>query len=288
MWKHQGKLNPHATPHHFTSHSVELPCLATSPSTSTHSRTFYLWDLPAYFSPLPWAHSAPATPVSWLVLKLAKYSCLRAFALALPYSHIAYFSGVCVCVCVCVRAHMGTCMLSRSIVSNSLWPHGLQLSSLLCLWDFPSKNTGVGCHFLLQGIFFRYSKLSPLTSSKSQTPLCKRPSVNNSNPTSDTPIPSADFIFFQSIITTWLMHVYLIIRMRVCEGRAWSPSLKHPQCLAGRRLLLVVLNDGPIKRCGRRWRMSDSLHTQGFSSLEKSSPLTPIIYWRLTICGPLC
>ena len=24
---------------------------------------------------------------------------------------------------------------------------------LLCPWDFPSKNTGVGCHFLLQGIF---------------------------------------------------------------------------------------------------------------------------------------
>ena len=23
---------------------------------------------------------------------------------------------------------------------------------LLCPWDFPSKNTGVGCHFLLQGI----------------------------------------------------------------------------------------------------------------------------------------
>ena len=24
---------------------------------------------------------------------------------------------------------------------------------LLCLWDFPDKSTGVGCHFLLQGIF---------------------------------------------------------------------------------------------------------------------------------------
>ena len=24
---------------------------------------------------------------------------------------------------------------------------------LLCPWDFPGKNTGVGCHFLLQGIF---------------------------------------------------------------------------------------------------------------------------------------
>ena len=27
------------------------------------------------------------------------------------------------------------------------------LPKLLCAWDFPSKNTGVGCHFLLQGIF---------------------------------------------------------------------------------------------------------------------------------------
>ena len=34
-----------------------------------------------------------------------------------------------------------------------LWPHGLQPARLLCPWDFPGKNTGVGCHFLLQGIF---------------------------------------------------------------------------------------------------------------------------------------
>ena len=31
--------------------------------------------------------------------------------------------------------------------------HGLQLSRLLCPWNSPSKNTGVGCHSLLQGIF---------------------------------------------------------------------------------------------------------------------------------------
>ena len=29
-----------------------------------------------------------------------------------------------------------------------LWPHGLQSIRLLCPWDFPGKNTGVGCHFL--------------------------------------------------------------------------------------------------------------------------------------------
>ena len=36
---------------------------------------------------------------------------------------------------------------------NSLQPHGLQLARLLCPWDFPGKNTRMGCHFLLQRIF---------------------------------------------------------------------------------------------------------------------------------------
>ena len=36
---------------------------------------------------------------------------------------------------------------------NSLGPHGLQPTRLLHPWDFPGKNTGVGSHFLLQGIF---------------------------------------------------------------------------------------------------------------------------------------
>ena len=36
------------------------------------------------------------------------------------------------------------------VVSDSLQPHGLQPTRLLCPWDFPGKNTGVGCHFLLQ------------------------------------------------------------------------------------------------------------------------------------------
>ena len=36
----------------------------------------------------------------------------------------------------------------------TLWdPHRLQLARLLCPWDYHSKDTGVGCHFLLQGIF---------------------------------------------------------------------------------------------------------------------------------------
>ena len=42
---------------------------------------------------------------------------------------------------------------SRSVVSDSLQPDGLQPARLLCPWDSPGKNTGVGYHFLLQGIF---------------------------------------------------------------------------------------------------------------------------------------
>ena len=35
-------------------------------------------------------------------------------------------------------------------MSNSVRPHGLQATRLLRPWDSPGKNTGVGCHFLLQ------------------------------------------------------------------------------------------------------------------------------------------
>ena len=36
---------------------------------------------------------------------------------------------------------------------DSVQPHGLQSARLLCPWDSPGKNTGVGYCALLQGIF---------------------------------------------------------------------------------------------------------------------------------------
>ena len=41
---------------------------------------------------------------------------------------------------------------SYSVVSNSSWPHGLQPTRLLRLWDFPGKSAGVWCHCLLRRI----------------------------------------------------------------------------------------------------------------------------------------
>ena len=48
------------------------------------------------------------------------------------------------CLCVCKVA---------PVLSDSLRPYGLQPTRLLCPWDSPGKNAGVGCHALLQGIF---------------------------------------------------------------------------------------------------------------------------------------
>ena len=42
--------------------------------------------------------------------------------------------SVCVHWCVC------------SVVSDSLWPHGMYPTRLLCSWNFPGKTTEVGYH----------------------------------------------------------------------------------------------------------------------------------------------
>ena len=47
---------------------------------------------------------------------------------------------------LCVYAHLFSCVL----LFEAVW---IRAHRLLCPWDFSGKNTGVGCHFLLQGIF---------------------------------------------------------------------------------------------------------------------------------------
>ena len=57
--------------------------------------------------------------------------------------------------CKSFQKELGLCFesVSCSVMSNSSQPCGLKPARLLCPWDFPGKNTGVGCHFLLQRIF---------------------------------------------------------------------------------------------------------------------------------------
>ena len=42
-------------------------------------------------------------------------------------------------------------VFSHPVVPDSLRPHGLLPTRLLCPWSFPGKDTGVGCHSLSRG-----------------------------------------------------------------------------------------------------------------------------------------
>ena len=63
------------------------------------------------------------------------------------YVRVTFLCVGCVCVCVCV------CASERSVMSDSLRPTGPYPTRFFCPWNFPGRNTGVGCHALLQGIF---------------------------------------------------------------------------------------------------------------------------------------
>ena len=59
---------------------------------------------------------------------------------------------------VLLRGVSGSC----PVMPDSLQPHGLWPARLLCPWGSPGKNTGVGCHALLQGIFLTQGSDPPL------------------------------------------------------------------------------------------------------------------------------
>ena len=52
-----------------------------------------------------------------------------------------------------IQVFCAQCVLNHSVVSDSLQPHGPLSTRLLWPQSSPGNNTGVGCHFLLQGIF---------------------------------------------------------------------------------------------------------------------------------------
>ena len=53
-------------------------------------------------------------------------------------------------ILMCTNCTLICCCLANSCPTlRSFW---LQPARLLCLWDFPGKNTGVDCHFFPQGI----------------------------------------------------------------------------------------------------------------------------------------
>ena len=155
--------------------SARLPCPALSPRVCSNSCPLSQWCnltisssvAPFFFCLQPFSASG-SFPVSWLFTSGGQsigasasaspsneYSRLISLKIQVsifpqtpphPGCHITLSRVACAVQCV------GGCV-SRLVVSNSLQPHGLQPARLLCPWNSPGKNTGVGCHSFLQEIF---------------------------------------------------------------------------------------------------------------------------------------
>ena len=87
-------------------------------------------------------------------------------------------------------AHIHPFVLSHSVVFDSFRSHGLYPTRLLCPWEFPGKNTGVGRHFLLQGIF-------PTQGSNTGLLFCKRSPALQADSLPTEP-PCKPIMFFPS------------------------------------------------------------------------------------------
>ena len=101
-----------------------------------------------------------------LLLLLSRFSCVRLCATpwtaayqappSLGFSRQEHWSGL---PFPSPMHESGKWKWSRSVVSDSLGPHGLQPTRLLHPWDFPGNSTGVGCHCLLcNGILLSHKK----------------------------------------------------------------------------------------------------------------------------------
>ena len=94
-----------------------------------------------------------------LLLLLSNFSHVRLFATpwtaayqappSMGFSRQEYWSRVPLPSLLNV-AQFSSVQFSRSVVSDSSRPQGLQPTRRLHPWDFPGKSTGVGCHRLLR------------------------------------------------------------------------------------------------------------------------------------------
>ena len=89
--------------------------------------------------------------VGYIVASIFSHSCGCLFILFMTSFAVPEFLSI-------IRSHwfifvsfsLLCCCCITSVVSDSMWPHRRQPSRLPRPWDSPGKNTGVGCHFLLQ------------------------------------------------------------------------------------------------------------------------------------------
>ena len=95
--------------------------------------------------------------VFWLIIIHQSKNQLLIFSVAKTDFSTKHFNSKLKLKCVkrenmLKSVHCCCCVVDK-LCPTLLRPCGLQPARFLCPWDSPGKNTGVGCHALLQGIF---------------------------------------------------------------------------------------------------------------------------------------
>ena len=117
-------------------------------------------------------------------------------------------------------------LLVTSVVSNSVQPHTWQPTRLLCPWDPPGKNIGVGCHFLLQCM--------KVKSEREVAQLC--PTLRDPM---DCSLPGSSVHgIFQARVLEW-------IAISFSRGSSRPRDWTQVSCIIGRRFTLWATREAP-------------------------------------------
>ena len=125
-------------------------------------------------------------------------------------------------------------------MSDSVQPHRQQPTRLPQLWDSPGKNTGVGCHFLLQGM--------KVKSESQVAQLC----LTLSNPMDCSPPGSSVHGIFQARVLEWGAIAFSGAHYRTrITGFETRESLRQIFQSIATRLVDKEIMDGDPGKCSR-------------------------------------
>ena len=128
-----------------------------------------------------------------------------------------------------------------TVVSDSLQPQGLQPTRFLCPWDFPGKNTGMGYHFLLQGIFLTQGSnldlLHLLHWQANSLPLCHL---------------GSSFYLKETVYTPGTSLVSQMVKNWPAMQKIWVKYIQRPEA----KMCLKSVIDGEERQC---WVTNQSL-----------------------------
>ena len=123
---------------------------------------------------------------------------------------------------------------SRSVVSDSPRPHGLQPTRLLRPWDFPGRSTGVGCHSLL---------LISILSNAQRREKVRKQILNNLIPMVrlvSCEIDTSDYLRFMQLKLVWQAEYLDHIRYSINpQNLSNSPNLSP--CSSSKFLIIISL-----------------------------------------------